>query len=159
MRNIGEPIIHLKLNVISVHIYLMVSLSPSSSPMAVSADHFTYMPFMLSLFQHAFIIYQLWGGLRSSRPHREGRHLTKTVYLCDRCTHSSDMRHSACIWSGHVSHFASLSQSLTSHSPYQIGCSFEKLKLSPTGQGENSTYANLVLLPWHVKLVPGDREI
>lgn len=62
------------------------------------------------------------------------------------------------IWSGRVSYFAFLFQSLTIHSSFLIGSSFEKFTLSPKGQGADSTYANWVLLPRHVKPVHSDRD-
>lgn len=62
------------------------------------------------------------------------------------------------IWSGRVSYFAFLFQSLTIHSSFLIGSFFEKFTLSPKGQGADSTYANWVLLPRHVKPVHSDRD-
>lgn len=62
---------------------------------------------------------------------------------------------SVSVWSGPVSYFPFLSQSLTIHYSFLIGSSFEKLTLFPTGQGAKSTHANMVLLPdiWNLFMV------
>lgn len=70
---------------ITVHIYLVISLSWASFLIAISNDHHSPAHSFFHLFNTHLPYTNYKPGLRSSHTHREGRHLIKIATLCERC--------------------------------------------------------------------------